>query len=342
MFRKLCYSLFFVFLLALTVSLNAQVDPSEFLIHSYTFDDGTANDEVGGAHGTLVGDAAIDNGALVTSAQDQWMEMPSQDMAIYIYEEVTMAAWYTPDSGANTGWSMLAFFGDTLSGLGSNGWFMTTARADDKSRAAISCLDVATPWLSETGVDGPEYDDGLLHHMVSTLNSTDITLSIDGELMGSAALAADNQIYNISPNVAYLAKGGYAGDPEWIGDIHDFKVFNKALSEEEVLWLYQNGPISAIDENEIATLPKEYSLSQNYPNPFNPTTNISFNLPKKSEVKIIVYDVLGQEVVTLLDEFKSAGQHIVQFDGKNLRSGLYFCRMNIGNQVFTRKMTLIK
>jgi len=99
--------------------------------------------------------------------------------------------------------------------------------------------------------------------------------------------------------------------------------------------------LSSVEEAANA-LPVEFKLNQNFPNPFNPTTNISFYLPKKSEVNIIVYNVLGQEVVTLVDEVKSAGRHIVQFDGKNLSSGVYICRMGIGNQVFKRKMMLLK
>ena len=214
------------------------VDPgTDNLVHSYTFEDGTANDSVGEAHGTLVGGAAVVDGALVTTAQDQWMEMPGDIIAMNTFDEVTIEAWYASEAGANTGWSMLAYFGDSVNGLGSNGFLITTARADDKSRAAISCGDIATPWASETGADGPEYDDGLLHHMVSTIDATDITLYIDGELIASTPLAAHNSISGISQNFAYLAKGGYDGDPEWIGSIEEFNIYNKALSASEVLFL---------------------------------------------------------------------------------------------------------
>jgi hypothetical protein len=100
-------------------------------------------------------------------------------------------------------------------------------------------------------------------------------------------------------------------------------------------------PSTAV-KNRSMGIVNNFILNQNYPNPFNPTTNISFDLPEKSEVNITVYDVLGQKVVTLADEVKSAGRHIVQFDDKNLKSGVYICRMDIDNQVFTRKMILLK
>jgi hypothetical protein len=121
--------------------------------------------------------------------------------------------------------------------LGSNGFFITTARADDKSRAAISIGDAATPWASESGADGPEYDDGQPHLMVSTINATDITLYIDGELIASAPLSETNKISGISQNFAYLAKGGYSGDPEWIGAIQEFCIYDRALSLGEVRYL---------------------------------------------------------------------------------------------------------
>jgi hypothetical protein len=218
------------------------VDPgTENLTHSYLFDDGTANDSVGQANGTLIGGAAIVNGAMVTTAQDQWMEMPGNIIAMNTYDEVTIEAWYTPTAGANTSWSMLAYFGDSVGGLGANGYFMTSARGDDKSRAAISIGNTTAPYNSESGADGPEYDDGLLHHMVSTIDATDITLYIDGDLMASTPLSATNKISGISQNYAYLAKGGYTGDPEWIGAIHQFNIYNRALTPAEILFLYQKG-----------------------------------------------------------------------------------------------------
>jgi len=226
-------------------------------VHSYTFEDGTANDSVGDANGVLMGDAYVDGGALVTVDQDDWMEMPGDVIAMNTYSEITIEAWYTPEAGANTSWSMLAYFGDSVNGLGSNGYFITSARGDNKSRAAISCGDIATPWASESGADGLEYDDGLLHHMVSTLSATDITLYIDGVLIASTPLSATNSISCISPNFAYLAKGGYDGDPEWIGLIHEFNIYNRALSESEVMYLAGNRaePIMLDVENFSFELP---------------------------------------------------------------------------------------
>jgi hypothetical protein len=217
------------------------VDPgTDNLVHSWTFEDGTANDSVGEAHGTLVGGAAIVDGAMVTTAQDQWMEMPGDVIAINTFDEVTVEAWYTPTAGANTSWTMLAYFGDSVGGLGANGFFITSARGDDKSRAAISVGNTTAPYNSESGADGPEYDDGRLHHMVSTINDEEITLYIDGVLQARTLLSPDNRIAGLSNNLAYLAKGGYTADPEWIGAIHEFNIYNRALTEGEVRFLAGN------------------------------------------------------------------------------------------------------
>ena len=89
-------------------------------------------------------------------------------------------------------------------------------------------------------------------------------------------------------------------------------------------------------------VPKVFALDQNYPNPFNPKTEIRYQVPGVSDVKIIVYDVLGREVAVLVNERKAAGHYEVAFDGSGLASGVYFYRMTAGDFVQTRKLTLIK
>ena len=96
--------------------------------------------------------------------------------------------------------------------------------------------------------------------------------------------------------------------------------------------------------NELETeLPGEFKLNQNYPNPFNPTSTIKFGLPEIAEVRLEVFNLLGQKVATLLngDQMK-AGWHSVQFDAGKLSSGVYIYRIQAGNFVQTKKMMLIK
>lgn len=81
--------------------------------------------------------------------------------------------------------------------------------------------------------------------------------------------------------------------------------------------------------DEPQNLPETPHLLQNYPNPFNPTTKISFSIPNSTHVKVIVYDLLGREVQTLVDEVKTTGDHSVIFDADKLASGIYFYKLQL-------------
>lgn len=93
---------------------------------------------------------------------------------------------------------------------------------------------------------------------------------------------------------------------------------------------------------EVIISPSVFSLSQNYPNPFNPATSIAYQLPVNSFVTLKIYDVLGKEVTTLVNEQKPAGKYKVQFDASELGSGVYFYTLSAGNFVQSRKMILLK
>lgn len=94
--------------------------------------------------------------------------------------------------------------------------------------------------------------------------------------------------------------------------------------------------------DKVSEIPSKFELKQNYPNPFNPETVIEFSLPKSSNVTLIVYNSLGQEVAKLIDEPLSAGSYKVKFNGGNLSSGVYFYKLTAGDQSSVKKMLLIK
>ncbi len=93
---------------------------------------------------------------------------------------------------------------------------------------------------------------------------------------------------------------------------------------------------------EIQTKPNEFSLSQNYPNPFNPSTEIKFSLPVQGFISLKVYDLLGREVLTLVNGQKDSGNHSVKIDAVKLTSGVYFYKLTSGSFSQTRKMTIMK
>ena len=95
------------------------------------------------------------------------------------------------------------------------------------------------------------------------------------------------------------------------------------------------------DENKNI-YPSEFALNQNYPNPFNPSTKINYSIPDISFVTIKVFDVLGNEVTTLVNEEKQVGNYEVEFDGSGSPSGVYFYQLRAGDFVVTKKMVLMK
>ncbi|MCL4278896.1 MAG: T9SS type A sorting domain-containing protein [Ignavibacteriaceae bacterium] len=107
--------------------------------------------------------------------------------------------------------------------------------------------------------------------------------------------------------------------------------------------LRQNGPT---DISEISLLPQKFELFQNYPNPFNPSTVISYNLPVSSYVTLKVFDILGNEVTTLVNEQKPVGTYEVEFNTSSIKhfpsSGIYFYQIKCGSFIQTKKMSLLK
>jgi len=97
-----------------------------------------------------------------------------------------------------------------------------------------------------------------------------------------------------------------------------------------------------ITEEDVLDQIGEFTLHQNYPNPFNPVTNISFTLPERGFVSLKVYDILGREVANLVNEVKSIGTHSVNFNASFLSSGIYMYKLEAGQKVFSKRMTLIK
>jgi len=94
--------------------------------------------------------------------------------------------------------------------------------------------------------------------------------------------------------------------------------------------------------DDLSLMPKVFALEQNFPNPFNPSTVISFSLPRQGMVSVKVFNILGQEVETLIDGSLTAGAHTVTWDAGRQASGVYFYRLIFEGQVLTRKMTFLK
>lgn len=134
----------------------------------------------------------------------------------------------------------------------------------------------------------------------------------------------------------------------------DFTCFGQGLGSA-VIRMYNTDNPSLFVENiftvqvgdvgitNISSLVDNYELSQNYPNPFNPTTNINFSIPKSERVSLKVYDVLGNETASLVNnEFISAGKYKIDFNGAGLSSGIYYYTIKTESFIDTKKMILVK
>ncbi|MBK7629244.1 MAG: T9SS type A sorting domain-containing protein [Ignavibacteriales bacterium] len=106
-------------------------------------------------------------------------------------------------------------------------------------------------------------------------------------------------------------------------------------------WLNAGSPVSVEDDNSIQIV-SGFELAQNYPNPFNPSTSIQYAISNRQFVSLKVYDVIGNEVATLVNEEKPAGSYELHFDANGLSSGVYFYTINAGSFIETKKMILLR
>ncbi|MBI4427818.1 MAG: carboxypeptidase regulatory-like domain-containing protein [Ignavibacteriales bacterium] len=129
---------------------------------------------------------------------------------------------------------------------------------------------------------------------------------------------------SVSVAIAVVAGHGVAG-------------VSSALQQAQAAYL-----TTSVEKSLSASIPENFVLHQNYPNPFNPMTVISFDLPKESHVKLTVYNVLGQEVITLVDEVRKPGVYSLHWNASSFPTGMYVYRITAGEFVQTKKMLLIK
>jgi endo-1,4-beta-xylanase len=144
-----------------------------------------------------------------------------------------------------------------------------------------------------------------------------------------------------SPAVRGITLWGYLEGHMW--QTTCFLVHSNLESRPAFVWLaqYVNDNPTGIEKT-ASTVPSNYELYQNYPNPFNPSTKIRYNIVKASKVMLTIFDILGREVQTLVNEQQVPGQYTVTFNAQNLASGIYFYRLNAGDFSEVKKLMLLK
>jgi hypothetical protein len=151
---------------------------------------------------------------------------------------------------------------------------------------------------------------------------------------------ASSPVYS---DLATIPNDGFYTDVSYVGAFGDKLWINGwTFISEAGITAKDAGATVIASEAKTGGIPSNFALSQNHPNPFNPSTVIRFNLEKQQQVKLQIFDILGQRVATLVDGIRQAGSYEVRLDAADLSSGVYFYRLQGGNQQLTRKMTLSK
>ncbi|MBO6792489.1 MAG: T9SS type A sorting domain-containing protein [Balneolaceae bacterium] len=168
----------------------------------------------------------------------------------------------------------------------------------------------------------------------------------EGKLARAASMGEDTLFVAVDNEVYYHI----LGESSWeLGHSYPVGTDINVLYYDELLvgtgiglFSHFNSGTTVSNKEDADLIPTHISLSQNYPNPFNPSTNIEFSIPNNGLVRLDVFNVLGQQVASLVNKPMVAGSHSVLFDASNLSSGIYIYKIEFGDQILTRKMLLIK
>jgi hypothetical protein len=290
------------------------------LKHSYTFTDGTANDEIGTAHGVLNGDATIKNGAVLLTGNG-FVGLPGKDINVPTYSSVSIEAVFKQGLGLENFFSVLYAFGETNPSVDWMGIdyfiFQPTRQDNDKSRFSISCDDTDSPWGTETGINGKEILDTAMHYVVTILTPTEMKLYLDGALLGTEILSEKNKIANLSNDTVLIGASVYPNDAKWIGEFHEMNIFEgeldaaRIVSRAELLLgipvadaflsdiTSNRGTLSPVfdPETDIYELFVEYGSTQ----------VILEAIPEVKGAKIEMFDGLGNEITDGIVNFSGDG-----------------------------------
>lgn len=208
------------------------------LMHSYTFEDGTADDGTGSADGVLQGDALISDGA-VTLSGTGFVSLPGKEINIPAYGSITVEAVFKQAPGLGAGFTVLYAFGETnpaVDWMGIDYFLYQPTRQDNEfSRFSISCDDTDSPWSSETGINAKEIVDTSMHYVVTVLTATEMKLYLDGALLGTETLADKNKIVNLSADTAYIGASVYPNDDKWQGSVYLMNIYEGEMDEVTVV-----------------------------------------------------------------------------------------------------------
>jgi hypothetical protein len=346
-------------LLLFTVFVIPLSGQDSSLVGFWTFDDSTGVDSsVYANNGGLTPDPTFINGMKGSA-----MYFDGIDDHIFIWDSnsldtdssMTIALWIMPDSIASGGAKVMSKW---YSAPSEGDWILSLSSQDSCGGACVSwyfgfanysVYGNPNGWFS---IGPPDLDYYLLlgewNFIAVTFDTGFVNLYYNGNL-----IKTDTSIVKYTSLNEYNTDDIYIGSLwngfptyRFTGGLDEIRIYNRPLSAGEINDLYNQ--VTSI-ENRVNTLPEEFVLLQNYPNPFNPATTIKYQISKLSFITLKVYDVLGNEVATLVNEERPAGEYEIEFNShsglsgiKELSSGIYFYQLKTINFIQTKKMLLLK
>jgi hypothetical protein len=318
---------------------KAQIDPkTNHLKHLWAFDDTLDAAPINKVNGTLKNGATITDGHLLTASGaanygGDYISFDGEALALNTYPEITFQTWVQADTAP---WNaMLFYFGDITGDVGSKGVFATSI-----SRAAISTYNASSPWSGESSAAGTGYNaDGLDHQVVVILMDTAIIYYLDGVFQASASMTKSetevNSIAGLGTSTAWIGRGGYKADPAWCGKVYQFSIYDKALSEGEIQFLFDKGK-DVVPVFPVAGIASVDKSAPDFVYVENNKIAVKLNLEKASTVEFSVYNTLGM-LITKQKANYSEGINYKVLDA-DLSSGMYMVNITRNNKSFTYKV----
>jgi hypothetical protein len=310
--------------------------PTMGLVAYYAFDgnanDGSGNGLDGIVHGaTLTSDRFGQvNSAYQFDGVSNYIEVPDNILLdTGAGQSVAICLWVRPESNGGLiskyrsvpprGGYQMSAFGDSV-------WFDGRDRDDYRS----------------SGYPHVNLRDGDWHFVVGMRSGSIWSIWVDSVMLSSRDAGSTSAMDNDLPMVIGCGNDVTGNAGFLTGKIDDIRIYNRALTMDEILTLWNDRPSGTENRNGIA-MANSIRLSQNYPNPFNPTTTLAWSLPHATNISLVLYDLLGREVALVFNGRCEAGSHSVVFDGSRLASGAYFVQLQAGGQtVATRRVVLMK
>ena len=321
-------------------NIKAQTLPEP--VASYSFDD-NADDAIGNYDGILEKDAEIvdddERGYVLGLIDSGYVSIPSE-LAEQL-ENFSFTAWV--NFGGTVKWAGLMGMGKSVAKAFP--YWDFHIRGDLKTMSFYSSVDVVWPSDGCSKVvndyvfpNPPEW----VHVAFSFEFNVGAVVYING-VAQTTSNWNDIQEFDVSPSmlgaeVIYIGRDAFNQGTLTNTKIDDFNFYDVAITEEEVVAIYESVE-EGVGKNDIAL--NDYLIAQNYPNPFKTETTLKINLRESGNVKLSVNNVNGQEIAVLVNGFRNAGSYSESFNAANLKSGVYFYRLELNGHSITNKMILM-